>query len=136
MSTEELPPPEDEEDKRLMTLVASGDDDALRLLVHRHHARLVADRTHPQVDGLPKGTGRGYADRVGALRVGGNGERQLTDIDVGELDRLPGVADHLTGDDGVLGLRSGRRRRDHDAKKGTGHCTRGVKEGLGEHRSP
>ena len=41
MSPEELPPPEDEEDKRLMTLVASGDDDALRLLVHRHHSRLV-----------------------------------------------------------------------------------------------
>ncbi len=41
MSPEELPPPEDEEDKRLMTLVACGDDDALRLLVHRHHSRLV-----------------------------------------------------------------------------------------------
>ena len=41
MSPEELPPPEDEEDKRLMALVASGDDDALRLLVHRHHVRLV-----------------------------------------------------------------------------------------------
>ncbi len=33
--------PDDEDDKRLMGLVASGDDDALRLLVHRHHARLV-----------------------------------------------------------------------------------------------
>ena len=58
-------------------------------------ARLVADRAHPQVDGLPKGTGRGYADRVGALRVGGNGEHQLAEKDVGELDRLPGVTDHL-----------------------------------------
>lgn len=31
----------DEDDRRLMALVAAGDDDALRLLVHRHHARLV-----------------------------------------------------------------------------------------------
>ncbi len=31
----------DEDDRRLMALVAAGDDDALRLLVHRHHPRLV-----------------------------------------------------------------------------------------------
>jgi RNA polymerase sigma-70 factor (ECF subfamily) len=31
----------DEDDRRLMALVAGGDDDALRLLVHRHHPRLV-----------------------------------------------------------------------------------------------
>jgi RNA polymerase sigma-70 factor (ECF subfamily) len=41
MSQEESTLPDDEEDKRLMSLVASGDDDALRLLIHRHHARLV-----------------------------------------------------------------------------------------------
>lgn len=41
MSTEEKPLPDEEEDKRLMALVAEGDDDALRLLVHRHHGRLV-----------------------------------------------------------------------------------------------
>ena len=33
--------PDDEDDKRLMVLVAQGDDDALRLLVERHHPRLV-----------------------------------------------------------------------------------------------
>ncbi len=32
---------DDVEDKRLMVLVAQGDDDALRLLVERHHPRLV-----------------------------------------------------------------------------------------------
>lgn len=32
---------DDEDDKRLMALVAEGDDDALRMIVHRHHARLV-----------------------------------------------------------------------------------------------
>ena len=37
-----LPDPEDQEDKRLMVLVAGGDDDALRFLVERHHARIVA----------------------------------------------------------------------------------------------
>ena len=41
MSQEEPTLPDDEDDKRLMALVAEGDDDALRLLVHRHHARLV-----------------------------------------------------------------------------------------------
>ena len=41
MSQEEPLLPDDEDDKRLMGLVAGGDDDALRLLVHRHHARLV-----------------------------------------------------------------------------------------------
>ena len=41
MSQEEPLLPDDEDDKRLMGLVAAGDDDALRLLVHRHHARLV-----------------------------------------------------------------------------------------------
>jgi len=41
MSQAEPTLPDDEDDKRLMGLVASGDDDALRLLVHRHHARLV-----------------------------------------------------------------------------------------------
>ena len=41
MSQEEPTLPDDEDDKRLMALVAAGDDDALRLLVHRHHARLV-----------------------------------------------------------------------------------------------
>ena len=41
MSADEIPHPDDEEDKRLMGLVAAGDDDALRLLVHRHHPRLV-----------------------------------------------------------------------------------------------
>ncbi|MEK0437397.1 MAG: hypothetical protein RL444_1475 [Verrucomicrobiota bacterium] len=41
MSQEEPMLPDDEDDKRLMGLVAGGDDDALRLLVHRHHARLV-----------------------------------------------------------------------------------------------
>ena len=41
MSADEIPLPDDEEDKRLMGLVAAGDDDALRLLVHRHHPRLV-----------------------------------------------------------------------------------------------
>ena len=41
MSQEEPMLPDDEDDKRLMALVAGGDDDALRLLVHRHHARLV-----------------------------------------------------------------------------------------------
>jgi len=41
MSQAEHTLPDDEDDKRLMGLVASGDDDALRLLVHRHHARLV-----------------------------------------------------------------------------------------------
>ena len=41
MSQEEPLLPEDVEDKRLMLLVAGGDDDALRLLVHRHHPRLV-----------------------------------------------------------------------------------------------
>lgn len=35
------PSSEDEEDKRLMALVAQGDDHALRLLVDRHHPRLV-----------------------------------------------------------------------------------------------
>ena len=35
------PSAEDEEDKRLMALVAQGDDHALRLLVDRHHPRLV-----------------------------------------------------------------------------------------------
>jgi len=32
---------DEEEDRRLMGLVAAGDDDALRLLVHRHHTRLI-----------------------------------------------------------------------------------------------
>lgn len=41
MSQSEPPLPDDEDDKRLMGLVASGDDDALRLLVERHHPRLV-----------------------------------------------------------------------------------------------
>lgn len=41
MPQEEPTLPDDEDDKRLMALVAGGDDDALRLLVHRHHARLV-----------------------------------------------------------------------------------------------
>ena len=40
--SESLPDLEDQEDKRLMGLVAQGDDDALRLLVERHHARVVA----------------------------------------------------------------------------------------------
>jgi len=35
------PSAEDEEDKRLMALVAQGDDHALRILVDRHHPRLV-----------------------------------------------------------------------------------------------
>ena len=39
MSQEEPTLPDDEDDKRLMALVAEGDDDALRVLVHRHHAR-------------------------------------------------------------------------------------------------
>jgi RNA polymerase sigma-70 factor (ECF subfamily) len=39
MTDAELDP--DEDDRRLMALVAAGDDDALRLLVHRHHPRLV-----------------------------------------------------------------------------------------------
>lgn len=39
MSDPDIDP--DEDDRRLMALVAAGDDDALRLLVHRHHPRLV-----------------------------------------------------------------------------------------------
>lgn len=42
MATEDQPTlPDDEEDKRLMALVAVGDDEALRVLVDRHHPRLV-----------------------------------------------------------------------------------------------
>ncbi|MFM7210200.1 MAG: RNA polymerase sigma factor [Verrucomicrobiota bacterium] len=41
MSEESTPLADEEEDRRLMGLVAAGDDDALRLLVHRHHARLI-----------------------------------------------------------------------------------------------
>ena len=41
MSEESTPLADEEEDRRLMALVADGDDDALRLLVHRHHGRLV-----------------------------------------------------------------------------------------------
>ncbi len=41
MPEESTPLADDEEDRRLMELVAAGDDDALRLLVHRHHGRLV-----------------------------------------------------------------------------------------------
>lgn len=36
------PDTEDQEDKRLMGLVAEGSDDALRILVERHHPRVVA----------------------------------------------------------------------------------------------
>lgn len=31
----------DEDDRRLMALVAGGDEDALRMIIHRHHGRLV-----------------------------------------------------------------------------------------------
>ncbi|MFM9001305.1 MAG: RNA polymerase sigma factor [Opitutia bacterium] len=41
MPEESTPEGEAEEDRRLMGLVASGDDDALRMLVQRHHGRLV-----------------------------------------------------------------------------------------------
>lgn len=36
-----IPSSEDDEDRRLMGLVAAGDDQALRILVDRHHPRLV-----------------------------------------------------------------------------------------------
>ena len=35
------PDVEDQEDRRLMSLIADGDDDALRMLVERHHPRVV-----------------------------------------------------------------------------------------------
>lgn len=31
----------DDDDRRLMALVAHGDEDALRMIIHRHHGRLV-----------------------------------------------------------------------------------------------
>lgn len=39
MEASEIDP--DEDDRRLMALVAGGDDDALRMIVHRHHGRLL-----------------------------------------------------------------------------------------------
>ncbi len=41
MSEDNTPLADDEQDRRLMGLLAAGDDDALRMLVHRHHGRLV-----------------------------------------------------------------------------------------------
>lgn len=42
VDAEQVPDADDQEDKRLMSLVAVGDDDALRQLVDRHHARIIA----------------------------------------------------------------------------------------------
>lgn len=39
MDVSEIDP--DEDDQRLMALVATGDEDALRMIVHRHHGRLI-----------------------------------------------------------------------------------------------
>ena len=117
--------------REVLRLASAGDADGPQ-------PRLIADRANAQVELLPAHAGRGNRDGVHALRVGRDGDRQVIDVDIGLIDRLPELGGHLSGDDSRLGLClcQGRGQGEQHAESHGGGCSSTIHRDHGGHLTP